>query len=110
MTKAQITTDSLDGSAMAAPAQAIREGAAQIVQNAPGVVRGAMQDAEALARNGIDRARQASARMRDQVGRAGEKTVVYIQEEPVKSVLIAAAVGAVGAALVAWMTRSRGDN
>jgi len=108
MTKAQTTSSS--DNAVTQPAQAVQDGVDSMLNGAPGVLRGALQDAEALARNGIDRARQASTRVREQVGRASEKTVGYIQDEPVKSVLIAAAVGAVGAALVAWMMRSRAED
>lgn len=108
MTKAQ-TTPGTD-SALSKQAQVVQADANQLMNDAPGMLDGALADAQALARNGIDRARQASAKVRDQVGRASEKTVGYIQEEPVKSVLIAAAVGAVSAALITWMARSRNES
>ena len=94
-------------SATADQIQAVQADAAALMNDAPGLIRSAIKDAEALAQNGIERARQASAKVREQVGIAGEKTVGYIQDEPVKSVLIAAAVGAVSAALIGWLARSR---
>ncbi len=105
----KLQTNSNGDSALGKQAQAVQADVNQLMNDAPGMISGALQDAQALARNGIDRARQASARVRDQVGLAGEKTVGYIQDEPVKSVLIAAAVGAVSAALIGWLARSRAD-
>jgi len=95
------------GSAMAEQAHAVQADAQALLNGVPGLVRGAIADAETLAHNGIERARQASARVREQVGLAGEKTVGYIQDEPVKSVLLAAAVGAASAMLIGWLARSR---
>ena len=94
-------------SALSEQAHAVQDNAEALLNAAPGLIQGALKDAQTLAQNGIDRARQASAKVRDQVGAAGEKTVTYIQDEPVKSVLIAAAVGAVSAALIGWLARSR---
>ncbi|MGM9488506.1 hypothetical protein [Ideonella sp. YS5] len=62
---------------------------------------------EEITRRGMDRAREASTQVRDQANRAGDRAVGYIQEEPVKSVLIAVAAGAAVAMLAAWFARSR---
>ncbi len=62
-------------------------------------------EADALARRGIARARDAADTARQKAAQAGESTVGYIQDQPVKSVLIAAATGAAIAAVVAWATR-----
>ena len=51
--------------------------------------------AEELARHGIDAARQRSARLREAAHHTQDRTVGYIRAQPVKSVLIAAAIGAV---------------
>jgi ElaB/YqjD/DUF883 family membrane-anchored ribosome-binding protein len=40
---------------------------------------------------------------------AGDRSVDYIRNDPVRSVLIAAAVGAVAAMLASWAARSRRD-
>ncbi len=45
--------------------------------------------------------------MREKIGRAGDVTVGYIKDEPVKAVLIAAATGAVAAMVLSWLSRSR---
>lgn len=62
---------------------------------------------EDLTRRGIERARATSAQVRDKVSETGERTVSYIKDEPVKSVLLAAAAGAAMAALIGWLARSR---
>lgn len=63
-------------------------------------------EAEELARRGITAVRDGSAQLRDQAVRAGDKTVGYIKDEPVKAMLIAAAAGAALMALVALLGRS----
>lgn len=60
-----------------------------------------------LTRRGIDRARQVKDDLRVKVGDAGDRTVAYIKDEPVKSVMIAALTGAALAALIGWVARSR---
>ena len=62
---------------------------------------------EELTRRGMDRARETSLQVRDQANRAGDRAVGYIQDEPVKSVLIAVAAGAAVAMLAGWFARSR---
>ena len=69
----------------------------------------AADEADAMARRGIDQARRASETVRDKAGQVSERTVSYIQDEPVKAVLIAAAVGALAAALIGWAARSNSD-
>lgn len=63
--------------------------------------------AESLTRLGIERARATASQVRHQVAVAGDNTVGYIRHEPVKSVLIAAAAGAILAAVLGWAMRSR---
>jgi ElaB/YqjD/DUF883 family membrane-anchored ribosome-binding protein len=62
---------------------------------------------EDIARRGIDRARSTSATVRTECAKAGTATRGYIQHEPVKSVLMAAAAGAAIAGLITWMGRNR---
>jgi len=62
---------------------------------------------EDMARRTLERARQTSAQMKEQFGRASDATVGYIKDEPIKAVLIAAATGAAAALLVSWLQRSR---
>ncbi|MBP6903492.1 MAG: hypothetical protein KBC73_25630 [Burkholderiaceae bacterium] len=63
---------------------------------------------ETLAQRGIERVREAGQAVGERAARAGDRTVDYIRDEPVKSVLIAAAAGAGLAALVAVLAGRRG--
>lgn len=65
--------------------------------------------AEDLARRTVDRARDTSTQVRERIGRAGDATVDYIKDEPVKAVMIAAATGAATALLISWLSRSRSN-
>ncbi len=67
-------------------------------------VRAASQMDE-VARRGVERALQVSADARTQLNRASERTVVYIQDQPVKSVVIALAAGAALATLLGALRR-----
>lgn len=78
-------------------------------QAAPTVSRLSTQ-AEALAKRGVEAVRDTSAQLRDKALQATDTTVGYIKDEPVKSMLIAAATGAALMGLVGLMTRSRRDN
>lgn len=62
--------------------------------------------AEAAARRGADMVKETSAQLRDKALRAQDSTVGYIKDEPVKSMLIAAATGAALMALVSLASRS----
>ena len=64
--------------------------------------------AEIAARRSAEVVRDTSAQLRDKAARASDTTVGYIREEPVKSMLIAAATGAVLMALISLL-RSRRD-
>ena len=65
------------------------------------------QDAESVARRGIDSAREAAHQLRERGERATDSTVNYIKDEPVKAMLIAAAAGAALVTLVSLLSRSR---
>jgi ElaB/YqjD/DUF883 family membrane-anchored ribosome-binding protein len=56
--------------------------------------------ARGYAHDGYDAARQAASDLRDRGARAVDSTRGYVRDEPVKSLLIAAAVGAAVIALV----------
>jgi len=64
-------------------------------------------EASSMAHHGIDAWRQGQERMLEQAHRASVNTRDYIKEEPVKSVLMAAAAGAALMALATLATRSR---
>jgi ElaB/YqjD/DUF883 family membrane-anchored ribosome-binding protein len=61
-----------------------------------------------LAHEMVERARQTSLTVREQAGRAGDRALTYVHDEPVKAVLISVAAGAALSALAGWWLRSRG--
>ncbi|HEY0855409.1 MAG TPA: hypothetical protein VGE16_00025 [Albitalea sp.] len=63
--------------------------------------------AEELARRSADAMRDRSAEVKDRALRASDATVGYIKDEPVKSILIAAAAGAALMALITLLNRDR---
>lgn len=66
-------------------------------------------EAEALARRGLDSVRETSAQLRDRAAKVSDNTAGYIKDEPMKSMLIAAATGAALMALVSLVTRNRDE-
>ena len=69
----------------------------------------AAESANAYLQQGLDAVHDGSDKVRAQARSASVRTVNYIKDEPVKSILIAAAAGAVLTALVQIASRSR-DN
>lgn len=65
--------------------------------------------AEDVAKRGLEAVRDGSQQLREKALRATDSTVAYVKDEPVKSMLIAAATGAVLMGLVSLMGRSRND-
>ncbi len=61
----------------------------------------------AFAHHGINSVRDTSRQLRNKTQRASDHTLNYIQDEPVKSILIAAAVGAVFVSLVSLISHLR---
>jgi ElaB/YqjD/DUF883 family membrane-anchored ribosome-binding protein len=66
-------------------------------------------DASALTHRGLDALRESGQQLREKSSHARQTTADYIQHEPVKSVLIAAAVGAGLMGLLALFSRHRGN-
>ena len=75
-------------------------------QAAP-LVNRATEQVSAIAHRSADAVRDSSRQLRDKALDASDKTVNYIKEEPVKSILIAAATGAALMGLISLMSRSR---
>jgi len=69
-------------------------------------LRQLVSDSEALAHRGMDKVRDSAGHLREKSLHAREVTTNYIQHEPVKSMLIAAAAGAVLMALIALFSRN----
>ncbi|RZT97758.1 hypothetical protein [Rivibacter subsaxonicus] len=66
-------------------------------------------EAEHLARRSIEVLRNGSEQLRDKALRTSDNTIAYIREEPLKSVMVAAAGGALLMALATLLSRSRGS-
>jgi ElaB/YqjD/DUF883 family membrane-anchored ribosome-binding protein len=62
------------------------------------------------ARRGATSVRETTQQLRNKAGQASESTVNYIRDEPVKSMLIAAATGAALMALVSMLSHPRARN
>ena len=71
------------------------------------LINRASDQASALARRGVNAVRDSTQHLRDTAQRATDGTVMYIKDEPLKSMLIAAATGAALMALVGMLSRSR---
>lgn len=63
--------------------------------------------AEDAAKRGMEAVRDTTQQLREKAQAASETTVAYVKDEPVKSMLIAAATGAVLMGLISLMGRSR---
>jgi ElaB/YqjD/DUF883 family membrane-anchored ribosome-binding protein len=64
----------------------------------------------AFAHHGIKSVRDTSRQLQKKAQRASDHTLNYIQDEPVKSILIAAAVGAVVVSLVSLISHLRDED
>jgi ElaB/YqjD/DUF883 family membrane-anchored ribosome-binding protein len=85
----------------------VQQGVEDLRRSVPGLLTRAATQVDELARQSVERAQAASAQVKDVVQRAGDNSRAYIRDEPVKSVLIAAATGAAVAALIGWAMSSR---
>ena len=79
----------------------------QAIDGAAASANHAGEQALGAAQRGVSALRDGSQHMVDRAHRASESTVTYIREEPMKSMLIAAAAGATLMALMSLLTRSR---
>ncbi len=67
----------------------------------------ATDEANALTQRGLHAVQDGALQLREKASRTGEATVRYIQQEPVKSVLLAAATGAVLMGVISLLSRTR---
>lgn len=79
----------------------------EVRNNAGPTLSRVTSQAEAAARRGIEAVRDTSQQLRERALRAQDSTVGYIKDEPIKSMLIAAATGALLMGLIGLMSRSR---
>jgi ElaB/YqjD/DUF883 family membrane-anchored ribosome-binding protein len=83
----------------------LQDGVENLRDKAPGAIGRAAARLDDLQRRGVDAARKVGTKVQDQAVKTGERTVGYIKDEPMKSVLIAAAAGAALAALIGMASR-----
>ncbi len=88
---------------MAATAHDLRERAAPVVERAA-------ERASAVIHHGVDAVRERSNQLSDSAHRVADGTRSWVREEPVTSLLIAAAAGAVVVALLTAMGRTASRN
>ena len=67
----------------------------------------AIKSTQRVASDALDSVRDTSRQLRDKAQQASDSTVCYIRDDPVKSVLIAAATGAALMALISFVSHSR---
>ncbi|HEU5297551.1 MAG TPA: hypothetical protein VFU71_22430 [Burkholderiaceae bacterium] len=84
---------------LSSTARDLREQAAPVLERAG-------EQVSALAQRGVDAVRERSLQMRERAARASDSTSTYIRDEPLKSVLIAAAAGAALMVLVGLLRKS----
>ena len=94
----RLTNDALDG--LAGSVQDARHEAAPLLNRAS-------EQASAYAQRGVNALRESTQAVRDSAVQASDRTVMYIKDEPLKAMLIAAATGAALMALLTMMGRSR---
>ena len=82
------------------------ESTAKFTDGAISKTQHAADAANAFLRSGVDTVLHTSQQLSEGAQSATAKTVHYIQDEPIKAVLIAAATGAALMALVSMMSRS----
>ena len=85
----------------------LQSGVSTLRDTAPSALARAAAQVDDLTRRGIEGARAASSQVRHQLAAVNDRTCGYVRDEPMKSVLIAAATGAAAAALIGWLVRSR---
>ena len=86
------------------------EGASDAVKSMQEQAAPLLDRASEVAKRGVNAARDTSNELISKASRASESTVGYIKDEPVKSMLIAAATGAALMGLLSVMSRSGRHN
>ena len=94
----RMVDDTLDG---------LTEGVQDLRQQTTPIIHRVSEQAAALASRGAAAVRDGTQQVRERAVHASESTIGYIKDEPVKSMLIAAATGAALMAMLSLLTRSR---
>ena len=83
--------------------------AADTIDRTRSTVEGLADDARDLTQRGVNALRDGTRALREETAHLADSTVGYIKDEPIKSVLIAAAAGAALMALATHARRSFGS-
>jgi ElaB/YqjD/DUF883 family membrane-anchored ribosome-binding protein len=94
----RMVDDTLDG---------LTDGVQDLRQQTTPIIHRVSEQAAALASRGAAAVRDGTQQVRERAVHASESTIGYIKDEPVKSMLIAAATGAALMAMLSLLTRSR---
>lgn len=94
----RMTNDALDG---------LSNSVHSASQRVAPMINRATEQASQLAQRSMEAVRHSSQQLRDKAMHASDTTASYIRNDPIKSVLIAAATGAALMALVSLLSRSR---
>lgn len=94
----RVTNEALDS--LSGTVQGLREQAVPLLDRVT-------EQASTLAQRGVDAVRDGKDQLREQAHRASDGTVGYIQHEPLKAMLMAAATGAALMALLSLLNRPR---
>ena len=84
----------------------ISNGTSRALDTASKQIADSLDQASTMAHNGVAKIADSTQQMREYAQKAGQTTLDTIRDEPVKSVLIAAATGAALMALITLATRS----
>lgn len=85
----------------------LADGVDQAAQEVPDAIARISAQVEDLTRRSLDKARQTSAQVRERVAQVSDRTAERIRDDPMKSVLIAAATGAAVAAVIGLLNSRR---
>jgi len=77
-----------------------------ILQGAVPMMTNAIEQADEALQSGVNSVRHQAAQIRNQADHANQVALGYIRQEPVKSILIAAATGAALMAVLSLLNRS----
>ena len=86
----------------------LHNGVHDLRDKVPGTLSRAAEQIDDLAHRAAERARDTTALAREKVAAVGETAVSHVRDDPMKSLLIAAATGAAVAALIGYLTRHHG--
>lgn len=88
-------------------ADSVQAGLDTLRDTVPSAMSRYAAQAEDITRRGIERARRTAGGVRERAVHAGDATVSYIRDEPVKAVVAAMAAGAATALVLTWLSRPR---